>query len=344
MTKKIGTITFHWATNYGAVLQAYALQKFLINEGFDSEIINYVPFRVTLIQRFGWLKNKSREMIIREKKLNDFRRKHLNCSKKVSFSKSLKKFSDTYDAILCGSDQIWNESFTLSGEGKPTLAYFLDFAGNKTRRIGYAVSFGTENLSDEYKKCVSNEFNKFYSVATRELSGLKLCKELGKDAVHVCDPTLLLCKKDYYNLIENINTEKVFKYVLHQHEESNKIADYILNKYNCKRDDTSHDGLIEWLSRINCSDLVVTNSYHGVMLSLILNKPFVAVLIKNSGMNDRIITILSLVGLEDRIIMEYETNKIDNILLATINWNEVNRKLEKIRNSGIDFIKHSLES
>ncbi len=344
MKKKIATLTFHWATNYGAVLQAYALQKYLINQGYQTEIINYVPWRVTLIQRIGWIKNKSSEMFIREKKLENFRKEYLKRTKKVGFNKYLKQFSDTYDFILCGSDQIWNESFTLRGEGKPTLAYFLEFAGENTKRIAYAVSFGSEMLSREYKACVSTEFNRFIAISTREISGKKICHELGKDVCMVCDPTLLLPKAEYIKLIKKINTSQVFTYILHQHVESEKIAEYILKQKNCEKISTQQDGLIEWISRIYYSELVVTNSFHGVMLSLILNKPFVAILIKDSGMNDRIKTILSGVGLEERIVMECDTKRIDDILNKKIDWLVINHQLDNIRNSGINFLEKSLNN
>ena len=129
---KVGTITFHWVNNYGAVLQAYALQQYLLSKGFDTQIIDYRPRLVILRQYFLALKSREFPFFKQEKQLKNFRKKYLNLTKKsYPTNNSLKKEHFLFNAIIAGSDQIWNESFTLRAEGKPTLSYFLNFASTR---------------------------------------------------------------------------------------------------------------------------------------------------------------------------------------------------------------------
>lgn len=341
MGKKIGILTFHWATNYGAVLQSYALQHYLIDIGYDTEIIDYVPWSITLSQKINWHKNHRTDMIVREEKLELFRRKHLIRTKRINFCLFLRYFSESYFAVICGSDQIWNQSFTLFGEYRPTLAYFASFVSNKTKRIAYAASFGTVAVSERYEKYVKPELKKFSAISVREQTGKQIVEKMGMKAEVVCDPTLLLAKEDYWRIMKDVEMKvpRVFCYILHGHKDSGKIAAYIRDKFAEAVSEYETFELEEWLYAIQHSEFVVTNSFHGVMMSIILNKPFIAVLIKGSGMNDRLITILTAIGLENRIIDFYNEEMIDTILHSSIEWDRVNLKLEVLKDRGKLFLK-----
>lgn len=343
--KKIGIITFHWATNYGAVLQAYALRTYIERCGYNAEIINYVPWRQDLIRRVLWLKTRSVDKIRKEQNIQLFRKKNLKCSKRYVSNKSLKKCSSVYKAIICGSDQIWNESFTLGGEGQVTLSYFLNFASEKTKRIAYAASFGSTDLSDEYINVTKNEIGKFMSVSVRENTAIELVHRLGREAIVVCDPTLLLRKDDYLSLIpeEDKKAPNVFGYVLHDSEECKKIVAIVKRIFGDELGDVTEDyGVEEWLWRINNSEMVVTNSFHGVMLSLILNKSFLVTPTDNHGMNDRIETVLSLVDLEDRILKNCSEHELQEICRKEIEWEKVNKKLDERRALSQKFLYDAL--
>ena len=166
---KIGTITFHWATNYGAVLQAYALQQHLKLNNYETEIINYIPLRVKLIQNIKRIKNQEIHEFIKEIKLKRFIKQSLTLSRKTYYTNScLKKKCHKYDVYICGSDQVWNESFALFAEGRPTLSYYLNFVKNDKQRISYATSFGTDKLSSKVANLVKPELEKFKSISVRE--------------------------------------------------------------------------------------------------------------------------------------------------------------------------------
>jgi len=119
--KIIGTITFHWATNYGAVLQAYALQKYLQSLDVDTEIIDYVPKRIAIIERMSWMKNFRFREFRKEQLIKDFRKNELRLSKKHYYNnRMLFELENQYDCIVVGSDQVWNYGFTMNAEKKPT--------------------------------------------------------------------------------------------------------------------------------------------------------------------------------------------------------------------------------
>lgn len=342
--KKIAIITFHWATNFGAVLQAYALQQYLLSTGRETEIIDYVPWSTALSQQINWRKNHRIDLIVRERKLEEFRAKYLIRTNRFNRNSLLRRLSEDYSAVVCGSDQIWNQSFTLFGEYKPTLAYFASFVGKETKRIAYAVSFGAVSVSERYKKYTAPELKNFSAVSVRETTGKHIMEDFGIKAEVVCDPTLFLKKEDYQQLTMDVDmvVPKVFSYVLHSHIETKEIAEYVKRKISEYRAEPHITGIEEWLYAIQHSELVVTNSFHGVMLSIILNKPFVAVLIKGSAMNDRLHTILAAVGLEDRVVDSCDKETLDAILDSQIQWDQVNHKLETLRDHGREFLDNAL--
>lgn len=346
MDKKIGTITFHWANNYGAVLQAYALQQFLIKNGFETEIIDYLPGRIVLIQRISLLRHHDGAASRREHELKKFRKKELLLSRRYYSFRELKKCGGRYGAVIAGSDQIWNESFTLGAEGKPTLSYFLDFLSDDVKRISYAVSFGTDQVSSAYKNAVLKAVKKFKAVSVRETSGRAIIESFGISGTVVCDPSLLLERSDYEKLIKNYEIEapRVFSYILHGDHSTKEVSYKVKNIYcNNHIDIDPNYSLYEWLCYIRNSEIVVTNSFHGIMLSLIFNTPFAAVLMRGSGMNSRITTILSKVGLENRIIEDADIVGIKKICDSEIDWECVNQKLEDMRYSSQKFLLNSLK-
>lgn len=349
--KKTATITFHWATNYGAVLQAYALQQILIKSGFDTEIIDYVPLRIKAIQFTASAKNRNFGELKKSRNIGKFRKRELKLSKKRYFNnKSLFKCADAYSAVICGSDQIWNPSFTLGAEGKPTLSYFLNFLNSNTKRIGYAVSFGTEKLPDEMKTKVYPEIEKFSAIGVREQSGKEILSDIYKNAEVVLDPTLLLEKDSYEELLHGkaFNKQKVFCYILHNNQRiAENVCEYVKKHYNesySPKTAKPDFGIYEWLYNIKNSEIVVTNSFHGVVFSVIFHKRFIAVPVENSGMNDRIFTLLNNLNLSNRILADNEGEKIKEIINDKIDYAKVDKLLDEYRSKSKEFLLDALRN
>lgn len=349
---KIGTITFHWATNYGAVLQAYALQSHLRIKGYETEIINYIPSKLKVRRILSDIKNLNVKNLIKEYRINKFRKGNMYLSKEKYYSNSeLLQKGHAYDVYICGSDQVWNEWFLTSSEKDINLSYYLNFVKENKTRISYATSFGTERLSPKTKSIVKPELEKFKSIGLRENTGKEILGDLGMDSSLVVDPTLLLEKKEYINLIEKVKKKEkfeLFSYILHENQENaEQISSYIFEKYfDSRKDKKYHDqpiGVDEWLYSLSTSKFVLTNSFHGVVFSLIFHKPFIVVPVKGSKMNDRINTLLSAVKLKNRIIENFEKGTINELMAEKIDWESVDCKIKDLRRDSEQFLDKSLE-
>ena len=197
--KKVGIVTFHQALSYGAKLQAYALQKFLEQNGLENDIIDYTcHFMYTRLIRPIRVGNKHklksfvrslitmRQTGIDRKKSIEFRKKYMKLSRPFD-ADNIKEASDEYSAFIAGSDQVWSP--TCVGFDP---VYFLDFAQSK-QKYSYAASIAVKELpsdkKDEYKRLLSD----YQAFSVREDSAAAIIKELlGRDAEVNIDPTLLL--------------------------------------------------------------------------------------------------------------------------------------------------------
>lgn len=261
------------------------------------------------------------------------------------------------DAIIVGSDQVWRPYYSPC---QPN--YFLDFLSDdsKIKRISYAASFGGDewNWSEKLTRRCRDLLKKFDAVSVREQSGIRLCKEhFGVDAVQVLDPTMLLDKEDYLSIIipRKERRGQLFSYVLDKSEYKQNIISQVAQKTGMKvfesmpELDSSTYNLYgdidkavfppveDWLSAFNEADMVVTDSFHGTVFSILFNKPFWVIGNEGRGMA-RFKTLLSMFGLEDRMITSTERD-----FSAQIDWEEVNQKRQalKIGSKGylLNFIK-----
>jgi polysaccharide pyruvyl transferase WcaK-like protein len=339
---KIGIITFHWAANYGGVLQAYALQKYLSDCGHDVEILDYKPslydysplkylIRPQLLLHFRSEFNLYRK----ELRLREFREKYLKLSKRYKKLSQLKNATLGYDVLISGSDQVLNPSFLLRGEIRPTTAYFLDF-GDAPNKIGYAVSFGCtqypENASSLARKAVAN----FTKIGVRENSGIDILKDLNYkgNVIVVPDPTILIGKRLFQD-IHLIKPQKEDYYCMYILRKEIKCS---LN--NVLYMDETHCPLTmeEWIGTIAFSKGLITNSYHGMIMAILHHVPFVSIMEvnKGSGMNDRFLTLLSKLELEKQIVNEGDDYA--SVLNQNIDWAVVDMKIEEFRSYGRNFL------
>lgn len=341
---KIGIITFHWATNYGAILQSFCLQEFLRGQGHDVDIINYKPKQYD----FSWFRIlKNPKVLIntpklltekrKEKLLVPFRKKKLNMTKRFYYGREIENYASKYDIIISGSDQILNSGFTLYGEDlKPTSAYYLSFAPLKCKKLGYAVSFGCTEYPENAIVYASQWIQNFDCIGVRESTGLNILEQLSytKTATIVPDPTILYGKQLYSDLGINIPIQK-----------KNYICVYMLRheisvKGNVKYIDEKNNPvtLEEWLHLISSAEGLITNSYHGMIMAILAHVPFVALLETGSGrgMNDRFFTLLSQLGLEDRLVCSVEDANLR--MKQVIDFQSVDKKMLEFREKGVSFL------
>lgn len=327
-------------TNYGGILQAYALQTVLERMGHDVSVIsrkNTSPFSLRLLflripKRiiFNLLGKKEdvfrefkhqRNMRIINKHVSPFIEKYIH---EIKINVDKIKESD-YDAIVVGSDQIWRPIYISKVLKSSVDNAFLDFAKEwKIKRIAYAASFGTDSweYSFEETKRICTLISQFDAVSVREFSGVELCKKyLNTSALQLLDPTLLLDSTYYIKLFQQSNTPqsdgRLFSYILDPSEEKQSIVDKIASSKKlkpfsvCGQPDNPNvpiemriqPPVEKWLRGFFDADFVVTDSFHGCVFSIIFNKPFVAIGNEQRGLT-RLDSLLDLFKIKNHLLKD----------------------------------------
>lgn len=350
---KIGILTQPLHNNYGGLLQAYALQKFLKNQGHDVLTVDFSCNRKARLWGLkGIVVNMIRKYLLRRpvtsifplsdqqkraiaQHTNRFRAEHIRTTQQIT---SLNEFDFVkqyqFDAFFVGSDQVWRPSYS---PGMP--AFFLDFLGDDktTLRVAYAASFGVDHcseFSENDQARYGTLLKKFHAVSVREDSAVKLCQDhFGVTATHVIDPTLLLDREDYCALIESdkipVSAGNMMVYVLDKAPEKQLIIEQVarvrgLKPYTVMPSgiDGAYPPVTQWLRGFMDAEYVVTDSFHGVAFSIIFNKPFIAIGNHDRGLA-RFTSILKKFGLENRLVFSMEDLTLDkiteNIDFLTIN-------------------------
>lgn len=344
---KIGILTFHWGTNYGAILQAYCLQEYLIEQGYDVSIINYKPKQYD----FSWLRIvKNPKSLIRisrilsnrrkEALLEPFRNHYLKTTCRYYCENDIKNDLDDFDIIISGSDQVLNPSFTMYGDnGSPSNVYWLGVGSKEIKRLCYAVSFGCESYPNNAAVIAKQCINKIDAIGVREQTGLHILEQLDYKGPKVVlpDPTLLLGIKIFEKLGIDTRTNKsnyTCVYMLRYEIEITGDVYYIDEKH-------SPLTLEQWLTTIINAGKLITNSYHGMIMALLAHVPFVVFFEKKCSMNDRFYTLLSQLGIENRTATTIE--EAQQILDQPIAFDEIDNAIEKYRMVGVNFLKQGID-
>lgn len=272
--------------------------------------------------------------------------------------------SRQYDAYIVGSDQCWRPRYNQF-----LSAMFLDFDQRpNVKRIAYAASFGTDQweFTPEQTAMAAPLAQKFDLVTVREDSGVDLCNEyLGVEAVHVLDPTMLLTKEDYIRLVEHEKEPKssgtLFYYILDPDSRKSafiqNVADIkgfvpfqvlpkcqteVRTKADVKKriEDCVYPGVATWLRAFMDAEMTIVDSFHGMVFSLIFNKPFWVIGNVRRGLS-RFTSLLKVFHLEDRLIDTDSLDKID--INKQIDWMSVNTILENERNKCISLLLKELK-
>lgn len=351
---KIGILTQHFLLNYGGIIQNFALQRVLMKLGHAPLTFEHD----TCYSRTRWLLRTVKHILRMRSFRNlpvypiykgrignkNFIKFVLRNIRSVPVKDFVPSLTAQYgiDAYVVGSDQVWRPAFNLG----PRLGnMFLDFADDKVKKFSYAASFGCKEweYTKEQEKACSKLARRFDAISVREASAVDLCKNhFGVDASLVLDPTLLLNKEDYEKVCNNIPKKEkhIFVYSLVVGESVMNVASKVSEAKDLpivvkeaggkvKKEDSIED----WFAEFRDAEYVVTDSFHGMVFSIIFNKPFYIVM-NPSGGNDRYISLLSQLGLMDRIIKD---NQISS--LESINWDGVNQKLAVLRQESMNFLK-----
>ena len=347
---KVGVITFI-SDNYGALLQSYSMQIILKRLGFTSEIINR-PWGNFCRKR----KIKDRIKSWYEPNVfSEFRKTFLPLSNIIKDEEGLKNISSRYDAIIVGSDQVWNcDCIDEMG-----YFYYLDWVPDDVGKYSYAVSFGkdTFNTSDKDRCRVKELIARFNKISVRESSGVRICKNsFDIDADNLIDPTLLLSKEDYVRIINKKKNNKsyVCQFFLDCNEFKTRLSAIIATKFGCNIIDNYPEPLSKidyilrkkrfptvavWLSNIENADYVITDSFHGMVFSIIFHKKFVVINNKQRG-SARFESLLTKLSLMDRLIDDtIEPQRVLSLLEIPIDYDMIDKIIDIERNKSLNFLK-----
>ncbi len=358
---KIGIMTIFRTGNYGATLQAYATWK-AINENNlgEAEIINYCcdgikgKIDINFLHKVGAF----RTIVACIEKLYYYPRMKKTLAFVDSFVKEpilskeeLSTLNDKYDIFLSGSDQIWNPDIQLGDH-----SYLLDFVSDNYKKRSYASSFGVASLQQPYFDQWAALLNDYERITVREKSGAELVRKLiNKEVSVVLDPTMLLTPGQWEEILPKAVQKGNYVFV-YQMSHSNLLAKYA-NKVRgflnskilyvpfpiggfCKCKISLGLSSLEWLRAIHDSKFVITDSFHGVVFSIIFRRQFYYIITSETVKKrlSRLSTLLTTLGLEDRIV---ETAS-DFHPEAMIDYDLVHNKLIAERDRSLNILKELL--
>lgn len=359
--KKGLIISLYDNNNYGNRLQNYALQN-VLSEFCDIKTYNNVKYdkETMLIKRsytkinFGMaikkclskikhkiLKENKNRVLIKGERLDNF----------IEFSNKYIKLTenkDNYDYYIIGSDQVWNPDFARSYNTN-----FALFVNSNSKVISYAASFGINQIPEECKVIYRKGLNNISNISVREETGAKIVKDLiGKDALVVVDPTMLLTSEEWRrmeNKPKNIEGKKyIFTYFLGKISEKRKIFLEktakennleIINMMQITEPETYVAGPSEFLSYIDNASIVFTDSFHACIFSIVFKRPFYILNREDNmkNMSSRLDTLLSKFKLEDRKLNSYE-DKVS----FDIDYSYTDKILEEERKKSDEFLRKAL--
>lgn len=288
-----------------------------------------------------------------------FVKQYINQSRMLRNSKELRKYlyKENFDAIIVGSDQVWRPAYTSS-----ITDYFLKEVpkNSDTLKISYAASFGTDNWEfSEVETIICKELLKeFDAVSVRESSGVQLCnKYFDVNAIHVLDPTMLLKEDDYIALmnksIDYIHEGDMFCYILDQSPEIDKIIESLKTEgyspyfANCDAEPTEDDlypyqvSVEQWIRGFYDAKIILTDSFHACVFSILFKKPFIVVGNKCRGMS-RFNSLLSMFDLSNRLVFSYddfEQRKVE--LLTALNYANIEEIMSHWKKKSMLFLSDS---
>lgn len=367
--KNVGMVTLY-SDNYGSCLQAYSLYRTIVSLGYNPILIKYNRAnslnnreRCSKLQKLMKLPFKKilhlflNYRMVRGRKFSceQFRKKYLSFTEYPYSSGRNVEINERFDAFVCGSDMMWCEVFADDWE-----QYFLRFT-QKRKRIAYAPSFGINKISlSNFTRC------KLYlegfdpdCLSCRDKSGVTMIEQkFGLSARHVVDPTMLLSKNEWNQVIDHkplINDRYVLLYLFGGTSGNRKkiieqVKGWNLGKIKAIAIDGKYHihnpniGPLEYVRLFRDAEFIITDTFHGLMFSLIFEKPFV-VLTREDGVNwaqysDRMTAQLDLLEIPERY---HDMNDPLPDEFRTLDYTRISRQLEELRNDSLDYLSGALD-
>ncbi len=354
----IGIITHHYIKNYGAFLQTYALQQYLVEKYPQANvfIINYVNRKHEIINVCGcfrfFAKRESLKAYVQKIKLpktfSKAEKENFHLTKRVHCAEKINKLG--LDVIIIGSDEVWNY------EDKAVSCVKFAIGLQAKRIVAYAPSCGSVNLEHSIPDYVQKGLHNFTHISVRELGAETLVERvLGKRPKRVADPTFL------YNfpVYEDDVTKKWKneKYILMYYcdklpKEGVERLKTLMKKKRIKllgageyakyySAITVNLSPFQWIEMFRNAQFVFTGTFHGAVFSILMQRNFAAFLTNPSRIK-KVKSLLEEFSLSDRIFQLGEWDKMEQLTNTAIDYSIVQEKKEKIRQESYAYLDQVL--
>ena len=350
---RVAVITLADFNNYGNRLQNYALERLIVEMGYDVNSI--VPYRPNIIK-------EAVKTVVR-KKDTPFAQKWLQLKRLNNFLSFDKKYAHTYsiddndfytipiesyDCFISGSDQVWNPDWADSTYDN----MFLRFCPTN-QRISYAASFGVDEIPDKWREKYAVGLSEFHYLSVREKNAVEIVESLiGKKCEKVLDPTMLLDRNEWdriaYVSRQYMNKKYILTYFLGGRSDAvNKDILEYARKYDCNvinlldlNDPNYSDGPDKFVGLISKAELVLTDSFHATVFSIIYERPFVVYNRKGIGskMGSRLSSLLDMCELSGR-----KREHVDETSLFCCDFQSAKKKIEQEKIHSISFLHKAIE-
>ena len=310
--------------NYGAILTAWALQRFFEEKNKDYRILNYVPENFYV----------GNEIL----KVKEFKKKHLKLTKKFSTLEELKELNRCCDNFVVGSDQVFRYRYMKQN----AFAYLFEFCEFSKRKVAFSASLGVNTFEGEQKEKYYFEklLKRFDYLSIREKSSVEYLKnEYDINSKHVIDPVFLIGKGSYDELLKNENQEKykdkLVYYILDKSPLIKEVLEKIGEKLNIEIVDLNYQNttIQDWVNAFKNAKYVLTDSFHGACFSIIFNKKFLCLSNLVRG-GIRFETLANLFDIKERFVLTPEELLGVEILEKPLNYSEIESVIqEQVKNA-----------
>lgn len=375
MKKDIGIIThLYKSTNYGGVLQAFALCEYLNEQGYKTEQIQYEKTdELTLRKRVGNIcralkkcYSKAKHASVYKKidsraiKFEEFKKKYICQSRNVYTKNDLDKLPQEYKLFITGSDQVWHPNAVCD-------AYLLAFGNSEVKRMSYAASVAKDTLTEAELERYSLSFRNYSAISVREKNAVEILQPASPIKIQlVLDPVFLLGRKKWDSLggDKRIKKKYVFCYFLGESNAQRKAAYEYAQRRECdiflighlnneymecdekiRGENIVDADPLDFVRLIRDAETVFTDSFHAMAFSMIFRKDlFVFERSAKSTMSSRIISLAEMYGIQGRFLNDGYQDSEKLFSIPPIDYEHSEANIEELREESISFLLNNVKN
>ncbi|GAE89928.1 polysaccharide pyruvyl transferase family protein [Acetivibrio straminisolvens] len=376
---KILIITYSRTKNYGGILQAYGLYRHLEKMGQDVKFIDYIPVRCNFYNKkqfVNCITSKSKiwginriskwlwglliyPRVVKEyAPFLDFMDSRVKFTRKYYSYEELLEDTPQADIYITGSDQVWNSDFIENNN--LDLPFYLEFVDDTKKKISYASSFGKDTIPPQNVKLVEKMLKRYNDISVREQSGMDILSKMQIKSTVVVDPTIL-CDVSEWDAIASerkMNQDYILLYQVRFNKNVYRIAKKIAKKRNQKLIIITLDykdkfralcdcvlvapSIPDWLSYIKYANVVITDSFHASVFSILFKRKFIVSGVARKGMSTRIHNLLNMLELQNQELKDFSVDDAERILQSDVEWEKCYSLLNKQKHYSAKWLEQAI--